>query len=180
MSKVIWHTTMSLDGYVAGPNDEIGWVLGHGSAGSIARQTEEATGAIMMGRRLYDVADELHEETGGIYGGRWNGPVFVLTSHAEDAPDDPSVTFISSPFEAAIKTATEAAGDGALGLFGPSLGAQALEHGLLDELIVHIAPVLLGDGKRLYGDGRPRVDLERIETKQGDQLIDLRYRVRRN
>jgi dihydrofolate reductase len=179
MGKVIWHTTMSLDGYVAGPNDEIAWVLGHGSTGPIARQTEEATGAIMMGRHLYGVADELHEDTGGIYGGRWKGPVFVLTSHPEDAPDDPSVTFISGPFEEAIKTGVEAAGDRALELFGPTLGTQALEHGLLDELIVHIAPVLLGDGKRLYGDGRPRADLERIEMTRGDQYVDLRYRVKK-
>jgi dihydrofolate reductase len=179
MKKVIWHTMMSLDGYVAGPNDEMDWIFGHGSAGPIAGQTEETTGAIMMGRHLYGVADELHEETGGIYGGRWKGPVLVLTSHPDDAPDDPRVTFIPGPFEGAVATGIEAAGDGALNLFGPTLGAQAVEHGLLDELIVHIAPVLLGDGKRLYGDGRPRADLERIETTQGEQIVDLRYRVRR-
>jgi dihydrofolate reductase len=105
--------------------------------------------------------------------------VFVLTSHPEDAPDDPSVTFISGPFEEAIKTGVEAAGDRALELFGPTLGTQALRHGLLDELIIHIAPVLLGDGKRLYGDGRPRADLERIEMTRGDQYVDLRYRVKK-
>jgi dihydrofolate reductase len=131
----------------------------------------------MAGRRWYDVASELHEHTGGIYGGRWEGPVFVLTSHPEDAPDDPAVTFLSDGFEQAIATGTEAARERALGLFGPSLGMQALEHGLLDELIVHIAPVLLGDGKRLYGDGKPRVDLERIGTTHGEQVMDLRYRV---
>jgi dihydrofolate reductase len=179
VSNVIWHTTMSLDGYVAGPNDEIDWAIGHGSSGELAQKTEEATGAIMAGRRWYEVAGELHQDTGGIYGGRWEGPVFVITSHPEDAPDDPAVTFLSDGFERAIATGTEAAGGRALGLFGPSLGAQALGHGLLDELIVHIAPVMLGAGKRLYGDGQPRVDLERIETTHGEQVMDLRYRVRK-
>jgi dihydrofolate reductase len=149
MAKVIWHTTMSLDGYIAGPNDEIEWAIGHGPSGEIARETEEATGAIIMGRRLYDVAAELHEDTGGIYGGRFKGAVFVLTSHPEDAPDDPAVRFLSGGFEQAIAT-------------------------------VHVAPVLLGDGKRLYGDGVERVDLERIGLTHGDQVVDLRYRVIRS
>jgi dihydrofolate reductase len=180
MAKVIWHTTMSLDGYIAGPNDEIEWVLGHGPPGEIARETEEMTSAIIMGRRLYDVAAELHEDTGGIYGGRFKGPVFVLTTHPEDAPDDPAVTFLSDEFEQAIATADEAAGGGAVGLFGPSLATQAIDRGLLDELIVHVAPVLLGDGKRLYGGGMERVDLERIGLTHGEQVVDLRYRVIRS
>jgi dihydrofolate reductase len=180
MAKVIWHTTMSLDGYIAGPNDEIEWAIGHGPSGEIARETEEATGAIIMGRRLYDVAAELHEDTGGIYGGRWTGPVFVLTSHPDDAPEDPAVRFLSGGFEQAVATAAEAAGGQAVGLFGPSLATQAIGHGLLDELIVHVAPVLLGDGKRLYGDGMDRIDLERIGLTHGDQVVDLRYRVIRS
>ena len=104
MGKVRFDISMSLDGYIAGPNDEIAWVMGHGPAGELARKTEEAAGAIIMGRRLYEVASELHQETGGIYGGRYQGPVFVLTNHPEDAPDDPSVTFLSDGFEQAIAT----------------------------------------------------------------------------
>jgi dihydrofolate reductase len=177
VGKVIWHTMMSLDGYIAGPDDSMDWAFSQGGSSDLAERTRDQVGAVLAGRRWYDLASVRWNGVKGIYGGRMKGSVFVLTSHPQDAPDDDTVTFVSDGFEQALASAREAAGDRALGLFGSSIGTQAAAAGLLDELIVHVAPVLLGDGVRLYGDGAPQIQLERIELGQGEQVVDVRYRV---
>lgn len=179
MTRVIWHTMMSLDGYIAGPDDSMDWAFEQSGTSDLADRGRDETGAILAGRRWYDLARVRWNGVDGIYGGRWKGRVFVLTSHPDDAPDDPTVTFLSDGFEQALATAREAAGDLAVGVFGATIGTQALEAGELDELILHLAPVLLGDGVRLYGDGAPQVKLERVELGEGEQVVDVRYRVRR-
>jgi dihydrofolate reductase len=88
------------------------------------------------------------------------------------------VGFISEGIDQAVATAKAAAGDKDVGIFGASLTRQCLRHGLLDEIVIHLAPVLLGDGVRLFGeDGDGQVELERILIAAGEQLTDLRFRV---
>ena len=78
MAAVVWHVTMSLDGFIAGPEDAMEWVFDYFSeeANATASEVIETTGAILMGRHTYEVEDRYRQ---GIYGGAWTGPYFVLT-----------------------------------------------------------------------------------------------------
>ena len=175
---VVWHVTMSVDGFIAGPDDSMEWAFEVGGQNAIADDVRQGTGAILAGRRWYDVASTKYGGTGGIYGGAWTGPVFVLTHRPDDAPDDPTVTFLTEPVREGVAIASEAAGGKNVGIFGANVARQVLEAGLLDELVVHVAPVLLGDGVRLYGGPDARqVQLERTALAESGQTVDLRYRV---
>jgi dihydrofolate reductase len=179
MTTIHWHVTMSLDGYIAGPDDAMDWAFGHGPHGPVAEEMRAATGAILAGRRWHDGAMAKHRGRAGIYGGDWDGPVLVLTHRPPDDPPDPEIMFVSGPIEDAVAQARAAAGGRSVGIFGANTARQALDAGLLDEIVVHVAPVLLGDGVRLYGDGAAQVALERIDATLSPQLADLRYRVKR-
>jgi len=114
----------------------------------------------------------------GIYGGQWRGPVFVLTHRPPHAAADESVTFLSTPLPDAVRTALEAAGGSNVVIFGASLARQCLQARLLDEIVVHLAPVLLGDGVRLYDStGTDPVMLTRTALAATGQLTDIRFRV---
>jgi dihydrofolate reductase len=178
VSETIWHITMSLDGFIAGPGDGMEWAGGHiHGPNPMADAARDATGAILAGRRWHDIAIGQYDGVAGIYGGRWTGPVFVLTHRPEDTPG-PGVRFLSGSVEDAVATAKAAAGGRAIGVFGASLAAQCLAAGLLDEIVVHIAPVLLGDGVRLFGGaGVGPVALERVEQTASGQVTNLRVRV---
>jgi dihydrofolate reductase len=178
MSKTTWHITMSLDGFIAGPEHSMDWAFGHGDApNSIADSVRTSTGAILAGRTWHDVAMERYDGVAGIYGGAWSGPVFVLTHRPDDHPGE-GVTFISGSIEDAIATTRQAAGGGDIEVFGATTAAQALEADLLDEIVVHVAPLLLGDGVRLYGvPGADGFDLVRVEAAVSGQLTSMRFRV---
>jgi dihydrofolate reductase len=179
MSEVIWHTMMSIDGFITGPDDAMDWVSEYSGPAPLADGVIERTGAILAGRRWYDVATERYGGRGGIYGGRWNGPVLVLTHRPPATPDeDPKISFVSDGVENAVAAAREAADGKGVGIFGANIAQQCLDAGLIDEIVLHVAPVLLGDGVRLYGGpGAARVRLERAEIGDGGQVTDLRFRV---
>ena len=180
MSSVVWHTTMSLDGFIAGPDDSMEWAFGHSGPNPLAEEVMRATGAILAGRRWYDVATAKYGGRRGIYGGAWSGPVFVLTHRPPAEPEDAEITFLTTDFAGALDTAREAAGDKHVELFGATIARQAIEANLLDEIVVHVAPVLLGDGVRLYGaDPASKVDLERTALRDLGGQVSLRYRVKR-
>jgi dihydrofolate reductase/uncharacterized protein YhbP (UPF0306 family) len=165
-----------LDGFIAGRGDAMDWVFGWPGRSAVADDVMATTGAIVVGRRTYEVEDR---ERGGFYGGAWSGPFFVLT-HEPPAtvPDWMTGTFVTDGVEDAVARAKGAAGRGNVVVFGAAIARQCVEHGLLDEIVVHLAPVLLGDGVRLFGGpGSPRVDLERTTVAASGQLTDLRFRV---
>jgi dihydrofolate reductase len=166
MTKIMWHTMMSLDGFIAGPDDSMDWAFKNPGRSALADEVRDATGAILGGRRWYDVATAKYDGVAGIYGGRWTGPVFVLTHRPGD---DPTVTFLSDGLEKAVTRASEAARGKNVVIFGANTAQQCLEAGLLDEIVIHLAPVLLGEGVRLYGPG-PQVELE-------GPITDLRFPV---
>lgn len=176
--STICHYTISLDGYIAGPDDSMDWAFSHGRPTAVADETMKRLGAILAGRRWYELANERWDGVEGIYGGAYTGPVFVLTHSAPEDGVDTRVTFISGGIEEAVATAQSAAGEKDVGIFGASVSRQCLNARLLDEIVLHVAPVLLGDGVRLFGDGRAeRVELERVSVGTAARLTDLRYRV---
>jgi dihydrofolate reductase len=174
---VRWHTFMSLDGFIAGPNDEMGWALGAElGSGETVDEIVRATGALLVGRRTQDVEDR---EQPGFYGGAFGGPFFVLR---HDPPADPPVVkgvvgqFIDTDIADAVAIAKIAAVGADVGVLGATVARQCLEAGLLDEVIVHVAPVLLGDGVRLFErHGQPPIDLRPVSATKDGQLTALRF-----
>lgn len=193
MSKVIWHVTMSLDGFIAGRDDSMDWVVAHWTDGGkktrdidvqrspVADNVLKSAGAILGGRRWYDVAVRRFDGYDGIYGGQWKGPVFVLTHRPPHPGHHSAVTFLSQNLREAISTARDAAGGKAVIVFGANVAAQCLREGLLDEIVVHLIPILLGDGVRLIDatDFGPVV-LERTLVASSGPITDLRFTVRRS
>ncbi|MGH9261324.1 MAG: dihydrofolate reductase family protein [Acidimicrobiales bacterium] len=190
MSKVIWHVTMSLDGFIAGPDDSMDWVVREWSddgtttrdievdGSPVADEVMHSVGAILGGRRWYDVAERLYDGVDGIYGGQWQGPVFVLTHRPPDDTADDTVTFVSTPLPEAVAAARTAADGKNVVVFGANVAQQCLREGLLDEIVIHLAPVLLGDGIRLFAasDSKP-VTLRRTTLAESGQITDLRFSV---
>ncbi len=169
---------MSLDGFIAGPDDAMDWAFRHAGASAMADQVKRSTGSILAGRRWHDVAMAKYDGRAGIYGGNWEGPVFVLTHEPPDDPPDAEIIFVSDGIEDAVAKACAAAGSKNVEIFGADTARQCLEANLLDELVVHIAPVLLGDGVRFFGrPGADPVELERIELDGPGQITDIRFRV---
>jgi dihydrofolate reductase len=174
--KVVWHVTMSLDGFIAGRDDAMDWVFGFSGVSPMGRQVIDTTGAILTGRRLYDLGVGWDDAVKP-YGGGWHGPVFVLT-HRPPATSGASVTFLADGVERAIATGLQAARGRNLVLFGATIPSQALRLGLVDELVIHLAPILVGDGIRLFGGpDAPRVPLEKVEAADAGQVTDFRFRV---
>jgi dihydrofolate reductase len=174
--KVVVQAAMSLDGFIAGPGDAMDWVFDYAAPEEFP-EIVGATGAMLAGRRSYDVGKrDAGKPSGEAYGGAWHGPSFVLT---HDPPTDPDVTFLSGDIEAAVETARAAAGDKDLVLIGADVASQCLERRLVDELLVMVLPVLLGAGTPLYKQQTAtRVELEAITSSRSGSVQVLRYRVR--
>jgi dihydrofolate reductase len=176
MTAVLWHVAMSLDGFVAAPGDDMRWVFEVAEPSDTAHEVMSSTAAIVMGRGTYEVEDR---ERPGIYGGAWKGALFVLT-HERPAtvPDWMTGTFVHDGVEDAVARAKAAAGELNVGILGPTIARQCLDAGLLDEIVVQIAPILLGDGTRLLDRrGTRQTRLEKVGVGESGQLSDLRYRV---
>ncbi|MFJ4101172.1 dihydrofolate reductase family protein [Amycolatopsis japonica] len=171
--KVLWHFTMSLDGFVAGPGHSMDWMTGTTFRPDLVGEYAETTGAVLGGRDGWDA----YPDPGGIYGGAWKGPLFVLTHHSEDATPTPGVTFLSCGVDEAVRIGLEAANGKNLEVFSPDIGRQLLALGLIDEIDLHIAPVLLGDGVRLYDNpGGTPIRLHGLGTEDPRAAIDVRFR----
>ncbi|MBS1678177.1 MAG: dihydrofolate reductase family protein [Actinobacteria bacterium] len=180
MEKLLWHTMMSLDGFVAGPDDGMDWVFEvDGGSGGTAAEVVSSTGALLVGRRTQDVEDRRQP---GFYGGAFRGPFFVLR---HDPPADPPVVkgvtgrFLDVPIVEAVEIARQAAGGADVVVLGANVARRCLEADLLDEVIVHVAPILLGDGVRLFSraDAGP-VGLDPIASTVEGETTVLRYAVR--
>ncbi|MGN9759149.1 dihydrofolate reductase family protein [Streptomyces sp. SD31] len=171
--KVLWHFTMSLDGFVAGPNHAMDWMTGVSHRPGLVEEYAETTGAVLGGRDGWDA----YPEAGNIYGGAWQGPLFVLTHRPDDAQPAQGVTFLSCDVADAVRIGLEAAGGKNLEVFSPTIGRQLLERGLIDEIDLHIAPVLLGDGIRLFDNpGGSPLRLELLNGDDRSAAVNVRYR----
>ena len=170
--RVLLHFAMSLDGFVAGPGHSMDFMSRATNRPGLVQEYVETTGAILAGRAGFDsaIADSRP------YGGAWQGPIFVLTHHPEDAAPTPDITFLSCPVQEAVGIALEAAGGKNVEVFSPTIGRQLLQLGLVDELDLHVVPVLLGDGIRLYdAPGGEPVHLRRDDAEP-TRTVSLRYR----
>jgi dihydrofolate reductase len=171
--KVVVNRAMSLDGFIAGPGHAMDWIAGYLTP-DVFPEVMEATGAMLIGRRTHEVAKGMAEQ-GTPYDG---GALFVLTHEPPDEPD-PSVTFLTCGLEEAVATARRAAGGKNLEILGADVAAQCLRRGLVDEVLVYVLPVLLGDGVRFSPPGSDRVELEPCENTQSGAVTMLRFRVRK-
>ena len=194
MTASVLYMSMSLDGYIAGPNDNPqnpggdGFMRLHEWYGFVrnppktkgtgwgARFMEEisATGAVLAGRRTVEQVDH--------WGGNHHGlPIFV-PSHREPGPsvaNYPLVTYVTDGIASAMAKAKAAAGDRNLMVHGAYTAQRALEAGVLDELQIHHIPVLFGGGRRLFDVLPSRIELEVIRVIDTPQATHIRYRVRR-
>ena len=182
---------MSLDGYIAGPNDEPdnpggdGFMRLHewladgesgrppGPAGEMYDEME-ATGAVLVGRRTAEQA--------GHYNGNHHGVPIVVVSHRPPPPSVasyPSVTYVTDGIESAMAQAKVAAGYRDVLVHGAHTAQRALQAGVLDELQIHQIPVLFGQGRRLFDVLPSRVGLEIVKVIDTPEATHIRYRVRR-
>jgi len=184
--------TMSVDGYVVGPDDSVDAPMGDGGfrlfnwldrrndpgpSGQVVSESM-ATRAVISGRRTFEHA------------GQWNGdhhdgvPIFILTHEVPSEPPPGSVRSVTYARDAAAQ-ARAAAGDADVLAMGAGAAQALLRVGELDEMELHVVPVLLGRGRPLFDD-LPRVDLELVrrlttgdEVEPAQRVMHLRYRVRR-
>ena len=174
--KVVMNRSMSLDGFIAGPGHAMDWIFDFVAPDEFP-EIAAATGAMLIGRGTYEVARRM-PDTGKDYGGGWSGPVFVLT-HRPPEPPDPAEMFLTGDITEAVATARSAAGGKNLEVLGADVAGQCLRRGLVDEILVYILPVLLGDGIRFSSPGLARIDLEPISSTRSGAVSILRFRVRK-
>jgi dihydrofolate reductase len=176
--KVVVNRSMSLDGFIAGPDDAMDWIFDF--MGPVEAEFPEimaATGAMLIGRRTYEVGKRM--AAGPNPPGYDGGAQFVLTHEPPDPPD-PAVTFLTGDIGAAVATALDAAGGKNLEIIGADVARQCLQRGLVDEILVYVVPVLLGDGTRfLSSPGLARIDLEPLGSTRSGAVTILRFRVRK-
>ncbi len=178
--KVVVNRSMSLDGFIAGPGDAMNWIFDF--MGPIEEEFPEimaATGAMLVGRRTYDVGNRMAQSPDEVTPAYEGGAEFVLTHEPPDPPD-PTVTFLSGDIGDAVATALRAAGGKNVEILGTDVASQCLRRGLVDEIMVYLLPVLLGDGTRLFSDaGLGRIDLEPLDSTRSGNVTILRFRVRK-
>jgi dihydrofolate reductase len=175
--KVVVNRAMSLDGFIAGPGDEMGWIRDL-APGQDAAEQAAATGAMLVGRRTWDVGARMKADEPGSTDYPFTGPMFLLT-HRPLETDDPAVTILSGDIGEAVATALDAAGGKNLEILGADVASQALRRGLVDEILVYLLPVVLGEGIPFSPAGSVRVDLDPIGSKRSGAASILRFRVRR-
>jgi dihydrofolate reductase len=198
MSKVTVDISMSVDGFVAGPRQSLDNPLGEGAEDRLHRWMFEeaeanaaelqgitAAGAFIMGRNMFTPGrDDWDLEWKGWWGDEppYHRPVFVLTHHPRPVlpmSGGTTFTFVTDGIESALAQAREAAGGGDIAIAGGAHTVnQYLAAGLLDELRLHVVPVLLGAGERLF-DGVGDLTLEPLGVRGTDLVTHLRYRVTR-
>ncbi len=171
--KVVVNRAMSLDGFIAGRGHAMDWV-GEYLTPDVFPEVMEATGAMLVGRGTYDVAKRMAAQDVPYDG----GAQFVLT-HEPPAEPDPTVTFLTCGIEEAVVTARDAAGGKNMEILGADVAAQCLRRGLVDEILVYVLPVLLGDGVRFSPPSLDRVELEPFGNTQSGAVTMLRFRVRK-
>ena len=175
--KVVVNRSMSLDGFIAGPGDTMDWVFDFVAPDEFP-EIAAATGAMLVGRRTYEAGNRMKADKPGSTDYPFSGPVFVLAHNPPDPPD-PAVTFLTGDIGEAVATARSAASGKNLEILGADVASQCLRRGLVDEILVYVLPVLLGDGIRFSSPGLARIDLEPVSSTRSGAVTILRFRVRK-
>ncbi|MFC4471456.1 dihydrofolate reductase family protein [Streptomyces xiangluensis] len=187
MSKVVLNVTMSLDGFMAGPDVSVEHPMGRGglrlhewifdtSASevdtAVTRETLDSTGAVVLGRRTFDVGVGVWKDT------PYPVPCFVLTHNARSQmvmKSGPFI-FVTDGLKGALQQAQAVAGGKDVTLMGADIAQQALTARLVDEINLQIAPVLLGGGRRLFDHlGMEPIELERTRILASPHVTHLRF-----
>jgi dihydrofolate reductase len=194
MSNSVLYMSMSLDGYIAGPNDGPGNPGGNGfmrlhewygfvgtppnmkgtGLGAHFMEEGQATGAVLAGRRTVEQVDH--------WGGNAHGVPIFVPSHRpnpEASAKYPLVSYVTDGIESAMAQAKAAAGDRHVMVLGAHTAQKALEAGVLDELQIHLIPVLFGAGLRLFDVLSRRIELEIVKVIDTPEATHIRYRVLR-
>jgi dihydrofolate reductase len=179
MGKLLYSATMSLDGFIAGPGGDMSCFTEYLGPNPTVDDLIGEVGALLVGNRTFrgdDPYQGVADKEGKPFGGGWSGPQFVLTHHAPDTPV-PGVTFVSE-LDRGVAAAKAAAGDKYVNVLGADTARQCLDAGVLDEIFVCIAPVLFGDGVRLFDrPGGANVKLERLNLTHAPLATNLWLRV---
>lgn len=201
MGKVVFNMTMSLDGYVAGPNDGPGNGLGDRGEqlfdwyfqGDTEIKVSEGTPVLKVSKQSAEIIRSAFQSYGaGIWGrktfditGGWGGhppgePAFIVTHHVpqEWVREGSPFIFVTDGVESAIRQAKQAAGDKNVVLCTASILQQGLQAGLVDELDIDVVPVILGDGVRLFDRlADQSIKLEKIQAIDAPLVTHMKYRV---
>lgn len=197
MTKVASDVSMSLDGFITGPNGSVDvdrlhqWMYDlesfrkpHGMSGGVKNRDSEildesfkAAGAYVMGRRMFDVAEEPWGDNPPFH-----GPVFVVTHNARETlvkEGGTTFTFVTDGIESAVKQAKSAAGNKSVAVpGGANLIQQLIKAGLLDEIQIHITPVLLGDGLRLFEEmGPEHIEMKATRVIDSPAVTHIRFQI---
>jgi dihydrofolate reductase len=177
--KVVVNRCMSLDGFIAAAGHVMDWGAGRQLADFVDandfNEIAAATGAMLVGRRTSDVGARMEAEQPGSVDYPFSGPVFVLT-HRPPESSPPGVTFLSGDIGEAVATARGAAGGKNLEILGADVAGQCLRRGLVDEILVYVLPLLLGDGIPFSAPGLPALDLEPLSSSRSGAATILRFR----
>jgi dihydrofolate reductase len=202
MGKVVVDLSMSLDGFITSPNDSVEMPLGEGGerlhdwifggktdgSGSSPRQSAidanragldeafETTGAIVMDKCLFDIGEEPWGDEPPL-----QPPVFVLTHRPGETikKGKTTFTFVTDGIERALERAQAVAGDKDVSVSAANVAQQYLQAGLLDEIQIHLVPILLGQGRRLFEHlGTEPIELENTRVVEAPGVTPLRFRVK--
>ena len=180
--KVVVNRCMSLDGFIAGPGHSMDWGGGRTLADFVApddfAEIAAATGAMLVGRRTWEVGDRMEAEEPGSVDYPFSGPMFLLTHRPLERPD-PDVTILAGDIGEAVATALDAAGGKNLEVLGADVAGQCLPRGIVVQILAYVLPILLGDGIHFSAPGLARTDLEPISSATSRDATILRFRVRR-
>ena len=182
MPNVLLDMAMSLDGFIAGPNDEDFGLHNYffspsGATQAVIDEGFRTTGTIIMGKRTYKVG----AAQDGFADNPYQVPTFIITHHVPEKPATGagSFIFVTDGIESALEQARAVAGDRDIVIGGgPIIAQQYLKAGLVDEIQIHLVSTLLGEGIRLFGlsDINP-IQLERTRVIQGSGVTHLRFQV---
>lgn len=178
MGKVFIHAAITLDGYMADKNGSIDWMSGLEATdqdyGVVNKITAEI-GAVVGGANKTNTIEDGEEP----YGGALKVPVFEMTHEAREPVEINGTvyTFVVDDIAKAVDMAKAAAGDKNVALLGGSISRQCLKLGLVDEIVLDVEPLLLGEGISLFGGLGEGIKLERLQTSAFASEVHLRYRV---
>lgn len=178
MASFLYSAAMSLDGFISGPGGDISWLADYLGPNPTVDDLVPQVGALLVGRRTHGGDDPYKGRPGEgeAFGGAWHGPQFVLT-HRPPEESTPDVTFVTD-IDNAIDRAASAAGGKYVNILGANVARQCLEAGALDEVLVSVVPVLLGDGTRLFEHpGGRKVGLEPTSVTHVAHATNLWFRV---
>jgi dihydrofolate reductase len=179
VAKLLYSAMTSLDGFIAGPGGDMQWLNRYPGPNEMIDELIPEIGALLVGHNTFGGDDPNRgTEQEGPFGGAWSGPQFVLTH--EPLADQPPDLFFVDDLERVIAAAREAAADKYVNVLGADVARQCIEIGELDEVLIAIAPVLLGDGVRMFEHpGGAEVTLEPVSVQAEPSATNLWFRVAR-